>query len=64
MAQPMILSEIKHDTDCQLASFTNKLPYYVRQLYETNNKNKQTPAAHSYSSKYLKSAYNQSVVTY
>lgn len=41
------------DDDCQLVSFTNKLPYYVRHLCKSTNKNK-TPTNTSISSECLR----------
>lgn len=40
MAYRTVLPENDHDDDCQLTSFTNKLPYYVRHLCKSTNKNK------------------------
>ena len=40
MAQLTVLPEINDDNDCQLVSFTNKLPYYVRHLCKSTNGNK------------------------
>ena len=48
MANPMIPSEIcpatadDDEDECQLVSFTNKLPYYVRHIHKTNHRNKPT----------------------
>jgi P pilus assembly chaperone PapD len=53
MAQLTALPEINDDDDCQLVSFTNKLPYYVRHLCKSTNKNK-TSAVTSNASEYLR----------
>jgi len=45
---PMITDE----DECQLVSFTNKLPYYVRHLCKSNHKNKHYPTMTSDSSKF------------
>ncbi|CAF3368894.1 unnamed protein product [Rotaria socialis] len=34
------IPDTNHEDDCQLISFTNKLPYYVRHLCKSTNKNK------------------------
>jgi hypothetical protein len=39
MAHSTILLEINNEDDCQLASLTNKLPYYARRLCKSSNKN-------------------------
>ena len=53
MANLAVLPEMNDDDDCQLVSFTNKLPYYVRHLCKSTNKNK-TSTITSNSSKYLR----------
>lgn len=55
MAQLATSSEINDEDDCQLVSFTNKLPYYVRHLCKSTNKNK-TAVVTSTSSEYLRTA--------
>jgi hypothetical protein len=52
MANLTTSSETNDEDDCQLVSFTNKLPYYVRHLCKSTNKNK-TAAITSISSEYL-----------
>jgi hypothetical protein len=54
MANLTTSSETNDEDDCQLVSFTNKLPYYVRHLCKSTNKNK-TAAVTSISSEYLSS---------
>jgi hypothetical protein len=46
------LPEINDDDNCHLESFTNKLPYYVRHLCKSTNKNK-TATVISNPSKYF-----------
>jgi hypothetical protein len=57
MADPTTLSEINNVDDCQLVSLTNKLPYYVKRLCKSTNKNK-TAADTSKPREYLKENYN------
>lgn len=52
MAHLTASTEINDEDDCQLVSFTNKLPYYVRHLCKSTNKNK-TAAVTSIQSEYL-----------
>lgn len=40
MANITASTENNEEDDCQLVSFTNKLPYYVRHLCKSTNKNK------------------------
>lgn len=42
MAHPAGLLEVNNSNDCQHASLTNKLPYYVRNKYSPSNKKKIT----------------------
>jgi hypothetical protein len=35
--------EDDEEEDCQLVSFTNKLPYYARHLCKSSNRSKPTP---------------------
>jgi len=56
MAHLTALTETNDNEDCQLVSFTNKLPYYVRHLYKSTNKNK-TATVTSKPSEYLIDKY-------
>ena len=60
MTHSTTLPEINDVNDCQLASFTNKLPYYVRRLCKSSNKNNVT-ATTSKLSEYYKKNYNISL---
>lgn len=43
MANIPTSTEMNNEDDCQLVSFTNKLPYYVRHLCKSTKKNKKSP---------------------
>lgn len=49
-------SMITDEDECQLVSFTNKLPYYVRHLCKSNHKNKHYPMVTSDSKDHIKSS--------
>jgi hypothetical protein len=54
MAHLPTSSEINDEDDCQLVSFTNKLPYYVRHLCKSTNKIKTAAAVTSIPSEFMR----------
>ncbi len=60
MAHLTASTEINDEDDCQLVSFTNKLPYYVRHLCKSTNKNK-TAAVTSIQSEYLRKKISETI---